>query len=239
MKSRKEDLREVYVWELPVRIYHWLNALCIVVLCITGFLITNPPGMLSQAEASSSYWFGIVRFTHFVTAFVFLFNFIFRLYWGFVGNRYAKWRNYLMLTGKQWADFWRVVKTDVFLIQNKPDPNIGHNSLASLSYFILFLAFLLQCLTGFMLYSQTSTAFFPKFTWVIQMFGGDMNVRIIHRLLMWFFILFAVVHVYIVLYHDYISRHGLLSSIIGGWKEIPEEVAAADEKAERQEARQA
>ena len=23
MKSRKKRLREVYVWELPVRIYHW------------------------------------------------------------------------------------------------------------------------------------------------------------------------------------------------------------------------
>ena len=38
MKSRKKRLREVYVWELPVRIYHWLNALCIVILCITGFI---------------------------------------------------------------------------------------------------------------------------------------------------------------------------------------------------------
>ena len=27
MKSRKKRLREVYVWELPVRIYHWVNAL--------------------------------------------------------------------------------------------------------------------------------------------------------------------------------------------------------------------
>ena len=26
MKSRKKRLREVYVWELPVRIYHWVNA---------------------------------------------------------------------------------------------------------------------------------------------------------------------------------------------------------------------
>lgn len=39
MKSRKKRLREVYVWELPVRIYHWVNALCIVILCVTGFII--------------------------------------------------------------------------------------------------------------------------------------------------------------------------------------------------------
>lgn len=86
MKSRKKRLREVYVWELPVRIYHWVNALCIVILCITGFIIADPPAMLNASEAYFSYWFGVVRFIHFVTAFVFFFNFVFRLYWGFVGK---------------------------------------------------------------------------------------------------------------------------------------------------------
>jgi Ni/Fe-hydrogenase 1 B-type cytochrome subunit len=35
---------------------------------------------------------------------------------------------------------------------------------------------------------------------------------------MWFFILFALVHVYLVFYHDYIERNGTTSSMIGGWK---------------------
>ena len=58
MKSRKKRLREVYVWELPVRIYHWLNALCIVILCITGFIIADPPAIMTETEANFSYWFG-------------------------------------------------------------------------------------------------------------------------------------------------------------------------------------
>ena len=94
MRSRKKRLREVYVWELPVRIYHWVNALCIVILCITGFIIADPPAIMNASEAYFSYWFGTVRFIHFVTAFVFFFNFVFRLYWGFVGNRYARWNNF-------------------------------------------------------------------------------------------------------------------------------------------------
>ena len=80
MKSRKKRLTEVYVWELPVRIYHWVNALCIVILCITGFIIADPPAILNASEAYFSYWFGVVRFIHFVAAFVFFFNFVFRLY---------------------------------------------------------------------------------------------------------------------------------------------------------------
>lgn len=54
MKSRKKRLREVYVWELPVRIYHWLNALCIVILCITGFIIADPLAIMTETEANFS-----------------------------------------------------------------------------------------------------------------------------------------------------------------------------------------
>ena len=35
-------LHRVYVWERPVRFYHWMNALCVAVLCVTGFMIGRP-----------------------------------------------------------------------------------------------------------------------------------------------------------------------------------------------------
>jgi len=234
MKSRKKNLRQVYVWELPVRFYHWLNALCILVLCVTGYIIAKPPAILSQTEANFTYWFGTMRFVHFVTAFVFVFNVIFRLYWAFVGNKYATWNNYLPLRIAQWKEFWQVIKTDVLMIDNERERIIGHNTVASLSYFVLFLGTLLVIFTGFGLYAQTSTsAVFQMFTWIVPMLGGEMDVRIIHHLLMWFFILFSIIHIYIVLYHDYIARHAYVSAMIGGWKIIHEDVAAEEEEAER------
>ena len=36
---QRTSLGRVYVWEIPVRFYHWLNALCILVLCITMALV--------------------------------------------------------------------------------------------------------------------------------------------------------------------------------------------------------
>ncbi len=236
MKSRKEKLREVYVWELPVRFYHWLNALCIVVLCITGFIIANPPAIMSGTEATFSYWFGYIRLIHFVTAFVFFFNFVFRIYWGFVGNKYASWRNFIPLRKSQWKELFDVVKVDILMINKKPVESIGHNTMASFIYFCMFLAFLLQCVTGFGLYAQMSTAALPKlFAWTVPLLGGDLMVRHIHHFLMWFFILFAIVHVYLVFYHDYIERRGVTSSIIGGWKFIEEEVVEKEEEDERKE----
>jgi Ni/Fe-hydrogenase 1 B-type cytochrome subunit len=33
------EYRRVYVWEMPVRAYHWINAIALTLLCVTGFLI--------------------------------------------------------------------------------------------------------------------------------------------------------------------------------------------------------
>jgi Ni/Fe-hydrogenase 1 B-type cytochrome subunit len=223
-KARNINLREEYVWQLPVRFYHWLNALCIVTLCITGYLIGNPLAISSQAEASSSYWFGTVRFIHFFFSFLFFFNFLVRIYWGFVGNKYAQWYNFIPYTAKQWKEILSVIRVDILQLKNMKVDTIGHNSLASLTYFVTFLIFLMQSLTGFGMYSAMSVSWFPKmFAWIVPLLGGDLLTRQIHHILMWVFIVFAMIHVYLVFYHDYIERRGVTSSMIGGWKFIEEE----------------
>ena len=236
MKTRKKRLVEIYVWELPVRFFHWLNALCILILCITGFIIADPPAIMTETEANFSDWFGIIRFIHFVAAFIFFFNFIFRLYWGFTGNRYARWNNFVPLKKAQWKEIWEVIKVDVLMIKNKPVDSIGHNALACIIYLGVFCAFLLQSITGFGLYAKMSESIFPKlFALTIPLMGGGLVAREIHHSLMWLFILLAVIHVYLVFYHDYIEQRGEASSIIGGWKFIEEEIVEREEVEEKAE----
>ncbi len=230
MRVRTVPMREVHVWEFPVRLYHWVNAFCVLALCITGFLIGNPLSFMKGTEAYFNYWFGTVRFIHFVTAFVFFFNFVFRTYWGFVGNEFARWYNFIPLKRCQWKEIMDVIKVDILQITHKQVDSIGHNSLAAFIYFITFLIFMLQSLTGFGMYSAMSSSFFPKlFAWIVPLMGGDMNVRQLHHILMWGFILFAMVHIYLVFYHDYIERRGVTSSMIGGWKFIEEDAVERHE----------
>jgi Ni/Fe-hydrogenase 1 B-type cytochrome subunit len=211
--------RRVYVWELPVRIYHWVNALCIVVLAASGYIIGNPQSIWTSAEAYQQYWFGTVRFIHFVTAFVFFFNFLVRIYWGFVGNRYARWQNFIPITSHQFKEMMEVLKVDVLQTKIRGLISIGHNALAGLIYYLSFLVFLFQAFTGFALYSSMSDSFLPKlFTWVIPLMGGDFAVRMWHHAGLWFFLVFTIVHVYLVFYHDYIEGRGTTSSMVGGWK---------------------
>ena len=72
-----QRLRRVYVWELPVRFYHWLNALVIVALIVTGFYISNPLALMSQREAAEQYTMGWFKYIHFAAAYLFFFNFLF------------------------------------------------------------------------------------------------------------------------------------------------------------------
>jgi Ni/Fe-hydrogenase 1 B-type cytochrome subunit len=64
-----------------------------------------------------------------------------------------------------------------------------------------------------------SQSWLPRlFTWVTPILGSDFAVRQWHHAAMWFFVLFALVHVYLVGYHDYVEGRGTVSSMWGGWK---------------------
>ncbi len=217
-------INRVYVWQLPVRFYHWINALAIAVLCTTGYFIGWPLALQTSGEASFSYWFGTIRFIHFVAAFIFFFNFIYRIYWGFVGNKYADWRNFILLKKNKWTEIKDVLAIDILQARTKPIESIGHNALAGLTYFITFLAFLFQCMTGFGMYAAMSHSWLPQmFAWVVPWMGGDFAVRQWHHMFMWFFIIFSMIHVYLVFYHDYVEGRGVTSSMVGGWKFIEKE----------------
>lgn len=217
------SIRRVYVWQLPVRFYHWINAICILALAITGYFIGSPLTWTSHMhpEASFGYWFGTIRFIHFVAAFVFFYNFLFRLYWGFVGNKYSDWRNFIPHKKEQFDEAKDVLKVDILQRTHKPLPSIGHNALAGFTYFLTFLMFLFQAITGFGMYAAMSKHFLPQaFAWIVPLMGGDFAVRQWHHMFMWFFIIFSMLHVYLVFYHDYVEGRGVTSSMVGGWKFI-------------------
>jgi Ni/Fe-hydrogenase 1 B-type cytochrome subunit len=114
---------------------------------------------------------------------------------------------------------------DILQATVKPMESIGHNALAGFTYFLTFVAFLFQSVTGFGLYAAMSHAWLPRmFAWVVPLMGGDFAVRQWHHMAMWFFVVFAIVHVYLVFYHDYVEGRGVISSMAGGWKFVERDV---------------
>ena len=211
--------RRVYLWEWPVRIYHWITAAAVTVLAGTGLLIGHPLALMSSGEASSSFWFGTVRFLHFSAAYLFFFALVLRLYWMFVGNRYARWSAFVPIGRfrEYVTDVKKVIRTDVLQIEKPPLDFVGHNPVAATTYFVIFVLSLFQIASGFALYAPTSLSWLPQlFAWVSPFMGGDATVRLWHHAATWVFLLFLGVHVYLVIFHDVVESRGELSSMGGG-----------------------
>lgn len=220
--ARKNFVR-IYVWELPVRIFHWLNALCVVVLATTGFIIADPPAVMSNNEATGAYWFGTVRAIHFIAAYLFFVVMVLRVYWAFVGNRYAHWTAFIPWGKKAIHNVMHVIKHDILLLPNKnpkpSDVSIGHNKMATLTYLVWFVLGVVMVFTGFTLLSDTSEWWLPgMFAWVSAALGGDFNVRMVHHVVMWLIILIMIIHIYLVLFHDWLDARGETSSMLTGYK---------------------
>jgi Ni/Fe-hydrogenase 1 B-type cytochrome subunit len=211
--------RRVYVWELPVRIFHWVAAVSILLLAVTGLMIGWPQTLWMSDEPYQQYWFGWVRFIHFASAYVLFFDVLFRLYWSFVGNEYARWSTYVPYRKEQFQNMWETIKVDIIQIKKKGDISVGHNYMAAFTYFGLFFVILFEVITGFGLYASMSDAWLPSFfSWIVPLMGGDANVRQWHHIMTWAFVIFTLIHVYLAFYHDYVEGRGTVSSIIGGWK---------------------
>ncbi len=210
--------RGIYVWEAPVRIAHWLIVLSIVVLTITGIYI-HTPFIAPPAGDESARLMGQVRFIHELTALVFTASVALRIFWAFAGNQYAGWRAVVPHTRAQWRGTRAMLAFYLFR-RDTPPPATGHNSLAGIAYVVVFAGFIGQILTGFLLFGWLlgtgPFAFF--FGWSSLVPGGIQTVRLLHFLLTFAFLAFAVHHVYSAVLIDLEERNGVLSSIFTGYK---------------------
>jgi Ni/Fe-hydrogenase 1 B-type cytochrome subunit len=212
--------KTVFVYEGPVRLWHWLNALSIAVLAVTGWFIASPLPSVS-GEASENFLMGYIRFTHFAAAYVFAIGFLARAYWALVGNHHAKQLFRLPLTDGQW---WAGLLHELrwyFFLEKQPRKYVGHNPLAHL---IMFLAITLggvfMIATGFALYGEGAQEGHWSHTvftsWVIPLFGQSQDVHTWHHLVAWGIVVFVIVHVYAALREEVMSRQTMISAMISG-----------------------
>ena len=224
-----EPKRTLYVWDLPVRITHWVTVISIVILTITGLYIANP-FITTEGPAVGQYLMGTVRLIHYITAFIFTTSVLFRIYWAFVGSKYARWNQFLPASLRRLRDLGRMVRYYTFT-RRDPPAEIGHNPLAGVTYVGVFLLFIVQIITGFALYSLPYQDGWIKagFGWVIVLFGAQ-PVRLVHYLIMFLLIAFTIHHVYSAVLIDIEEKSGLVSSMITGRKSLSaRHIAEAEE----------
>ena len=205
-----------YIWELPVRITHWVNVLAIVVLAVTGIFIGSPKTL---ALDPSHYVMGWVRFVHFAAGYAFAVSVASRLYWSFVGNRYASWKAYFPFVNragrKQMKEMFRYY---FFLSRNVPETE-GHNPLAATAYAGIHALYLVMVGTGFALYSEHApgSAMHKITAWMFALFSSQ-QIRLVHHGVMWLILAFVCNHVYSAWLMDAKEHGGEISSIFSGYK---------------------
>jgi Ni/Fe-hydrogenase 1 B-type cytochrome subunit len=215
-------LRDVYVWEFPVRLTHWLNVVCIFTLSFTGYYIGNPyinnVHPFFHGVLKDQWVMGWMRFIHFSTAYVFIMSVLLRIYWGFVGNRYARWSSMFPTTKKQFQDLLHDIRF-YLLLEPTPPVVVGHSTVAGLVYMVLYLGYLLSILSGLALLSQSHVGPFWQAAggWIL-LYSPVQYVRLIHHSMMWLLIVFPIIHLYVGWTTDLVEENCVISSIFSGYK---------------------
>lgn len=216
--------KPVYVWEAPVRLWHWVMMLAMFVLIGTGFLIGVPPPSVG-GEAYDTFWFGYVRFLHFAAGYVFAVFFLLRVYWAFVGNRYAREIFIVpvkMLDANWWSGLVHQTLYYLFVYRHSRGYQ-GHNPLAMAAMFFMYLlGAVWMILSGLALYGEGAGMGAWQYTyftsWLQPLVGDSQQLHTYHRLGMWYLIIFAVVHIYMVIREDVFSKDTVISTMINGWR---------------------
>jgi Ni/Fe-hydrogenase 1 B-type cytochrome subunit len=222
MATRVNNAGRVYVWEIPVRLTHWVNVISIVVLSFTGYYIGNPYVQVSSREAYGPYFMGNIRFIHFLFAYIFIASLALRTYWAFFGgNRWASWRALIPFATPEGRGKLKQALQFYSFLRREPPTVLGHNALAGFTYAVIVFLYFLQTLTGFALYGQANVGGFwwTLTSWVFRIVDNQ-SVRLIHHMIMWLLIAFAIHHVYSAFLVDAEEANGLMSSIFSGWKFI-------------------
>ncbi len=115
--------RPLRVWDLPTRIFHWLLAFCVISSIISG-----------EVGGDAIIW-------HFRLGYCVIALLIFRVVWGFVGGYWSRFKQF----------FYSPLTILRYLRgQSKPEHEVGHNPLGSLSVWGLLFILGAQVATGLM-----------------------------------------------------------------------------------------
>jgi cytochrome b len=187
------------VWDLPVRLFHWT-----LVTAIIASYVTNKLGI---AYFKYHVWCGY-------TVIVLV---CFRILWGVVGTRHARFRNFVRgpaATGRYLLGLARGAE------RRYP----GHNPLGALMVLALLLTLLVQALTGLFANDEIVNTG-PLYGYVSN--ARSLWLTSLHRLLFDWIFAAVVIHVLAVLAHHIARKEKLVRAMLTGRK--PAHSVAADE----------
>jgi cytochrome b len=188
-----EERVRVKVWDLPVRITHWL-----LVVSFAGAYITNSLGV---AYFKYHEWFGYATIV--LVAF--------RILWGLWGTYHARFRHFIKSPLETWLYAGK-------LLSRQDKPILGHNPLGALMVVLLLLTLIVQAITGLFANDEifNSGALYGYVS-------NDLSLTLtaLHKELFYWIATAIAVHILAVLLHVFVKNENLVSAMFTGYKSGP------------------
>ena len=168
--------QRILVWDIPTRLFHWLLA-----GSFAGAFLTAESERLRDVHVALGYTFaGLIAF---------------RLVWGLIGSRYARFRSFLFAPRELWG-YLRALPT------RAPRRYLGHNPAGGAAIFVLLALGLGITATGYATFNDL---------------GGE-ALEELHEGLAFAMLAVVAVHVAGVLLSSVLHRENLVTAMIHGRK---------------------
>lgn len=203
----------IYVHPLPVRIWHWINALAVLALIVTGIQIRYV-GLIDLLS------FRTAVILHNWTGFVLIGNFFVWLLFYLLSDKIKVYHPELSPTKHFRESFRQLWYYGYGIFKGEPNPHhisVYHkfNAMQSMAYQVVMLLLVpLQFYTGVLLWDV------KRFAGMIDMLGGVRVVDTAHVLIFIFFVGFIFIHPYLAsLGH---TRTAHFKAMFTGYEEVEE-----------------
>lgn len=168
--------QRILVWDVPTRVFHWLLVLSFSIAFLTA-----------DSERT--------RDTHVTVGYILLSLLAFRLLWGFIGTRYARFGSFLFGPGEVIA----YVKS---LLKRKPAHYAGHNPAGSVAIWLLLALGFASGVSGVLVYQEL---------------GGDV-LEELHGAFSSSMLAVVAIHILGVLVSSVMHRENLVRAMVTGYK---------------------
>ena len=181
-------MKKILVWDVPTRIGHWLLATAFILSFLTG-----------DSEE--------LRLFHVAAGYAVAGILVFRIFWGVVGTRYARFASFLFSPRQ-------VVAYLGGLLKGKPSHWLGHNPAGSYAIYTLILLGLTTAASGLAVYAEI---------------GGEW-VEEVHDVLSYTMLGMVIFHVLGVIVSSWAHHENLVRSMLDGYKQGTGEEAIESSK---------
>jgi cytochrome b len=173
---------KMLVWDIPTRVFHWL-------------LVVSFAGAFLTAESER------YRDIHVLLGYTLLALIVFRLIWGFVGTRYARFKSFYFKPSE-------TIQYVTSLIKAKPTHYVGHNPAGGIAVFTLLTLGIIVAVSGICIF---------------QDIGGDV-LEELHEEVANAMLVLVGIHLLGVIVSSVLHRENLVRAMITGCKpSIPNE----------------